>query len=487
MSWTIKASLDIQEVLRLLLKRVPCSDSWMQEAYGGQGTAVDKDIKKVLWCVTAKQDMVPYCEEHGYDLIVSHHPIMITGFPQIVLHTALDCTIGGLNDMWKDALGVRGAKHFDKNLGWYGAIDPIKFGDLVAKCQSFIEGPITGRKYADDGDETVINSVVICTGLGGMVEDMAVKTGADCWIFGEGVYASTYYNFKSFIEIGHTQSEKIGVKLIREVLEPHGIQVDVAPTSLDWYGVENPNYPPTKWEKEKADEDMEYGIKKKKEFNEDPNPNKVRTPMGKWEKPYKPYVYPTQSYPPAYNAYYDDYVSTGDKTKSYNKEEIAKAIKQWKDNEHEDVTGPMTDEEWKEEIAKAIKQWKDNERNDWENWQAPAAPGTMGTHPAPKPGEQTNIDWDKLSEEEWNNLAPRPDVPNTEMTPADWDRVFEGKPPTGTPPATYPSEDVTGPMTDEEWEAWHQKEEDQWLAEQGYSPEQIAEWNKKMRDEENEV
>jgi hypothetical protein len=407
--------------------------------------------------------MVDYCEANDYDLIVSHHPIKINGFPQIILHTALDCTIGGLNDMWRDALGVRDAKHFDKNLGWAGAIDPIRFGDLLAKCEAYIGGPITGRKYADDGDDTIINSVVICTGLGGMVEDRAVATGADCWIFGEGVYASTYYNFKAFIEIGHTKSEKIGIGVVKAVLEPHGIQVDPAPDDLDWYGVENPKYPKTKWEAESEAEDMEYGLKRKKEWNEDPDPKKERKPMGKWErKPYEYKGYSNYKYPSGhqYDAYYDDYV--------------------WTPGEHKPKEGEETKEYSKKDIGLA----------------RPSAPGSFGGHPANPPKKY--VDFDAMTEEEWQawrkeqgyahpiNEPVSDTPPEREMTPAEWDKVFEGRPPIDVPPPAYV--DPHDPnMTDEEWDALHKGEEDdEWLLEQGYTPEQVARFNKRLDELEEE-
>jgi putative NIF3 family GTP cyclohydrolase 1 type 2 len=433
MSWLIQASLNMQEVLGKLIKRIPCSDSWMSERYGGRGTANENIVSKVLWCVTAKQAMVPYCQENGYDLIISHHPdVFINDFPQMVFHTALDCTKGGLNDQWSTLLGVKNAKHFDKNLGWYGEIDPITFKDLVAKCEGFIEGSIGGRKYAEEGDDTIITSVVICTGLGGMVEYEAAMTGADCWIFGEGVYASTYANFKAFIEVGHTKSEKIGINVIREVLEPFGIQVDQAPDSLDWYGDEDPSRIRT----EKEIKEDEEWYKEQEEWGKENRKQRLKDgiPLDKWNLSRYKYTAPTYSYPP-YPSYSQDYYNPKYYTPGENLN--------W---------DTMTEAEW--------QKWKEGGYTHPSQTGKTLIPGTEGV----KEGE-TYVPpeiWERWTDQEWAEWAagPRTTVlgPANQTTSMDaWERMEEAKekqwsqanPDVGLPEGVPPPG-----MTDAEWEQW---------------------------------
>jgi len=56
----------------------------------------------------------------------------------------------------------------------------------------------------------------------------ALKTQADCYIMGEASCAPSPADYPAVIETGHTNSEWIGARLIRTLLEPHGIDVDVA-------------------------------------------------------------------------------------------------------------------------------------------------------------------------------------------------------------------------------------------------------------------
>jgi len=221
------------QVIQILTKAIPQEIEWsVGEPYGPFGVDTESDVQKILYCVTPTPEVVKYFKKHKYDLIISHHPFVV-GVPQIILHTSLDCCSGGLNDSWRDALGIQDAKHFDSSLGWAGKIPPIKFQDLVKKCGIFVGQDVIGQVHSD---LDVIESVVVCSGLGGMVTDLARETGAQCYVLGEATESVKKMGFKAVIEIGHTLSERMGVNLIRDLLP--GIQVCGAPLNIDVFGKE---------------------------------------------------------------------------------------------------------------------------------------------------------------------------------------------------------------------------------------------------------
>jgi putative NIF3 family GTP cyclohydrolase 1 type 2 len=222
-----------KEVLRRLTKAIPKDAEWSKgEPYGGQGIDPKADIQRILYCVTPTGEVVEHFEKGGYDLLVSHHPF-VTNVPQAIFHTALDCCEGGLNDQWRDALAVLDPKHFDGTLGWHGRIEPVSFSALVKRCEAFIGHPIVGQAYSEI--ETV-ESVVICSGLGGLVTDLARATKADCYILGEATQSAASMGFKAVIEIGHTLSERMGINVLRAALPE--LEIDPAPMSADRFGRE---------------------------------------------------------------------------------------------------------------------------------------------------------------------------------------------------------------------------------------------------------
>jgi len=221
-------------VVKALTKRIPSKDQWVEEAYGGFGINPMAEINKILYCVTPTEEVQKKFKSGGYDLLVSHHPFVVKGIPMVILHTALDCCDGGLNDQWADLVKIQDRKHFDDNLGWYGLVEPISFADLLKKVD-LLSGDIVGQIYHPGND--LIRSVVVCSGLGGMVLWQARQTGADCYITGEMTGPAERSGFRALIEIGHTRSEWMGIKLIRDVLGP-SVLVDYAGFDIDRFGSE---------------------------------------------------------------------------------------------------------------------------------------------------------------------------------------------------------------------------------------------------------
>lgn len=231
-------------VVNALCARIPFNQSWCREAWGPYNVDPEATVERVLFCVTPTLEVKDHFHKEGYDLLVSHHPFQC-GVPQVILHTAMDCCPGGLNDQWRDALGVKNARHFDRNLGWYGQIEPKSVEELSAQCSKFMGGDPIGVIYTEVEQ---INSVVICSGLGGMVHNKAYNnTHADCYIVGEMTTDPLASRFPAMIETGHTLSEYApGLKLIRSILEPH-VPVDGAGFEIDRFADEVYTKGSNKW------------------------------------------------------------------------------------------------------------------------------------------------------------------------------------------------------------------------------------------------
>lgn len=228
--------MKMSDLIRVTKAECPHEVSWTPgEYYGEYNVNINAEVKRVLYCVTPTRKVVEYFKANEYDALISHHPYL-TDVPQIIYHTALDCCEGGLNDMWRDAVGMLpGYAHFDRSLGWVGEIPPITLEDLAAKVRAFA-GRIDGEIYLEPLGNKNVKTVVICSGLGGMVSDIAFETGADCYLTGQLTSKACDTGFRSVIEIGHTASEWCGVLFFRQILK--GVQVDLAPSDIDIFGTE---------------------------------------------------------------------------------------------------------------------------------------------------------------------------------------------------------------------------------------------------------
>ena len=173
------------EVVERLTQAFPRSATWDRlagEPYGPANVDPAAEVKRVLYCVTATSDVEEFYGRGGYDLLVAHHPFRpVSPIPSVVLHTALDCAPGGLNDIWRVALGIEDARPITGNLGWVGQIAPIDFAELLGRIRA-VAGGIDGQVSSS---RARIGSVAVCTGLGGMVAAEAAATGADAYVTGE--------------------------------------------------------------------------------------------------------------------------------------------------------------------------------------------------------------------------------------------------------------------------------------------------------------
>jgi putative NIF3 family GTP cyclohydrolase 1 type 2 len=228
--------MTIGDVVRILYKRIPNSETWTKgELYGliGPQEELDYYVTKVAYCVTTpSQEGMHWLIANGYDLLIAHHPINLSdAIPTLVFHTSLDCCDGGLNDQWRDALGMTNTRHFDKNLGWYGHIMPKTLDQLTEQIECWLGHKIQGQIFGPKDE--LIKSVAVCSGLGGLVNGAALKTKVDCYIVGEAVGPAEKSGFKFYVETGHSISERMGVKVIQAALEPHGLQVDLLPIEFE--------------------------------------------------------------------------------------------------------------------------------------------------------------------------------------------------------------------------------------------------------------
>jgi putative NIF3 family GTP cyclohydrolase 1 type 2 len=227
-----------KDILAILVKAIPIEateHSYIGEPYGAYGVDLEKDYKKILYCVSATREVEEYFYKHEYDLIISHHPFpcRCEATPQMIFHTALDFCKDGLNDLWADYLGVTNRKPFYDNVGVAGTIEPIEYEKLLEKVKVFADNRIEGVAFSK---RKVITSVAICTGLGGFVATQAEAMKTDCYILGQGMGKPRSYKFPSVIETGHTASESVGVLIFRKLLPD--LQIDLAPYPIDNFGSE---------------------------------------------------------------------------------------------------------------------------------------------------------------------------------------------------------------------------------------------------------
>jgi len=191
----------------------------------------NRQVRRVLLALDATRSV---CKEaEGFDLIVTHHPIIfrktgevsdqkpltekIIGLIRLnvavmCFHTRFDACDGGMNDILAEKLGISNVEKFapqgDVLLGRIGDIAPTDAKALSEKVKSVLLSPLV--LCADAG--RTISRLAVCSGDGGEYIDAALAAGADAVVTGRGGYNRNIDARDAgitVIEAGHYYSEAI--------------------------------------------------------------------------------------------------------------------------------------------------------------------------------------------------------------------------------------------------------------------------------------
>ena len=168
----------------------------------------EREVKRVLVALDVTMGAVDYAVAEGFDVIVSHHPLIFTpmrsingcdvksrvitklmrsGISAFSFHTRLDAVEGGVNDTLCEVLGVQNVEPFvvgHESLARVGTVSPISGKELAM---------LVKEKLGADGvsytcGKKTINKVVVVGGAGKDFIDAVLDSFADALITGEVSY-----------------------------------------------------------------------------------------------------------------------------------------------------------------------------------------------------------------------------------------------------------------------------------------------------------
>lgn len=194
-------SVTVQEILQELKAFAPpeLACSW-----DNVGLLVDagRPVEKILTALDITAGVVQEAAEAGCQLIVSHHPVIFDpikritaqdvpalllqkGISGICMHTNLDATEGGVNDLLADTLGIarEGRRNFAENCGRIGTVQPTTPAAIARFCADTLH---SGVKFVDSGKPVTCLAEV--SGGGGSYLQEAIDEGADCLVTGEAAH-----------------------------------------------------------------------------------------------------------------------------------------------------------------------------------------------------------------------------------------------------------------------------------------------------------
>ena len=200
--------MTVRELYRLMNEKIPgaLSCEWDND---GLLCCPDgeREVRRVLVALDVTEEVVSRAIEGGFDLILSHHPMIFKGLKAVndespaaakairliragisvmSFHTRLDALVGGVNDCLAARLGLLDAVPFGgEGLGRIGTLPTPMSAEAFAR---FLKEKLNAPSvvFADAGKS--VSRVAVLGGAGEDEIGEAMAAGADSYVTGEAKY-----------------------------------------------------------------------------------------------------------------------------------------------------------------------------------------------------------------------------------------------------------------------------------------------------------
>ena len=165
-----------------------------------------KEVRRVLVALDITAAVAEQAIKEGYDLVVSHHPLIFhplkavapgeatvnkvirlltSGVSAMSFHTRLDAVTGGVNDVLANAIGLQNVTPFGKDGEEIGRIGTLPTAMALKDFAALVK-EVTGAPYVQISDAGKLVSRVAVLGGGGAGESgAAAAAGADTYLTGD--------------------------------------------------------------------------------------------------------------------------------------------------------------------------------------------------------------------------------------------------------------------------------------------------------------
>lgn len=213
----------------------------------------EKDVKKVFVTLDTNLDTVKEAVAKGADMIVSHHPILLSGIKRIdfgtaegqmikllvennipvyAAHTNMDTARGGINDRLAEIFDLTDVSvldvHTDDMTAGLGRIGKLKnavtFKEFAKICSEKLNTPV---RIAGD-ESKIIKTAAVASGSCSEVIPLAAAKGADVIVTGDLKYHNTMdmtYLGICIVDAGHYPTEICVMSIFEEILKDADVEV----------------------------------------------------------------------------------------------------------------------------------------------------------------------------------------------------------------------------------------------------------------------
>ncbi len=251
--------MKIKEIVCALEKFAPLP---LQEDFDNAGLQVgltEAEATGALLCLDVTEAVIDEAVASGFNLVISHHPLIFKGIKSISdktyiercilkaikndiviysAHTNLDNVPSGVNFKIAEKIGLTEVSFLSSDSegngnGIIGLLEnPETETDFLKRIKkTFKVGCVKHNKLSGK----LIHRVAVCGGAGAFLIPDAVAANADVFITGEIRYHE-YFGLERKIllaEIGHYESEQYTKELLQEFLKKHFFDLNTEQTKIN--------------------------------------------------------------------------------------------------------------------------------------------------------------------------------------------------------------------------------------------------------------
>ena len=241
----------LQDIINIIESVAPLS---YQETWDNSGLQVgdrNAEVKKALLTVDVTESVVDEAISLGYDLIVSHHPLLFRGLKQLTgstpqercvekairhgiaiysAHTSMDSYLHGVSGRMAEKLGIAdyrvlipSVNDAKVGLGVIGELmEAVDNEAFVAKVAQVFGEPGAALRWVE-GSKKQVKRVALCGGAGAEFLEEAIAQGADAFVSADFKYHELQSADQriTVIDMDHWVSEHFTREIFEELLSPY--------------------------------------------------------------------------------------------------------------------------------------------------------------------------------------------------------------------------------------------------------------------------
>ena len=208
----------------------------------------EKEVKKALCVLDVTEEAVDYAVDGGFDLIISHHPLIFhplrsldngqypakklikllsAGISVFSFHTRADAATDGVNDRLAEIIGLKNVEPFGE--GGMGRIGDLDREYTLAEFASFVKEKLSSP-YVNYCGQNTVKRVALLGGDGKDFVPYAKEAGADTYLSGSisyNVLLDAPEKKINLLEAGHFHTETHIKKAYAELLKKYSPDIIV--------------------------------------------------------------------------------------------------------------------------------------------------------------------------------------------------------------------------------------------------------------------